>query len=43
MSYNRQIVLNIVAMYGRRMDAPVCGLVVGRWVLAALGETDWGS
>ena len=38
MSPNRRIFLNIVATYGRRVDALVCGLFISRWVLAALGE-----
>ena len=38
MSPNRRIFLNIVAMYGRRVDALVCGLFISRWVVAALGE-----
>ena len=42
MSPNRRIILNIVATYGRRVDALVCGLFISRWVLAALGKTDFG-
>ena len=30
--------MNIVATYGRRGDALVCGLFISRWVLAALGR-----
>ena len=39
---NRRIFLNIVATYGRRVVAVVCGLFISRWVLAALGKTDFG-
>ena len=39
---NRRIFLNIAVTYGRSLYAPVCGLVVGRWLAAALGETDLG-
>jgi len=39
MSPNRRIFLNIVATYGRSL---VCGLFISRWVLAALGKTDFG-
>ena len=41
MSPNRRIILNIVATYWRRMDARVCGLFGSRWVVAALGKTDF--
>ena len=34
--------LNIVATYGRSLYALVCGLFISRWVLAALGKTDFG-
>ena len=34
--------MNIVATYGRRMYALVWGLVISRWVLAALGKMDFG-
>ena len=37
MSPNRRIFLNIVATYGRRVDALVWGLFISRWALAALG------
>lgn len=43
MSPDRRILLNIVATYGRSLYALVCGLVVGRSGLAALGETEFGS
>ena len=42
MTANRRIFLNIVATYGRSLYALVCGLFISRWVLAALGKTDFG-
>ena len=42
MSPNRRIFVNIVATYGRSLYALVCGLFISRWVLAALGKTDFG-
>ena len=39
---NRRIILNIVATYGRSLLSLVCGLFTGRWVLQALGQTDFG-
>ena len=42
MSLNRRIFLNIAATYGRSLYALVCGLFISRWVLAALGKTDFG-
>ena len=42
MSPNRRILLNIAATYGRSLYALVCGLFISRWVLAALGKTDFG-
>ena len=42
MSPNRRIFLNIAATYGRSLYALVCGLFISRWVLAALGKTDFG-
>lgn len=42
MTQNRRILLNIVATYGRSLYALVCGLFISRWVLAALGKTDFG-
>ena len=42
MTSNRRIFLNIVATYGRSLYALVCGLFISRWVLAALGKTDFG-
>ena len=34
--------LNIIATYGRGLYAVVCGVVVGRWVLAAVGKSEVG-
>lgn len=42
MSPNKRIFLNIVATYGRSLFALVCGLFSARWVLAALGQEDFG-
>ena len=42
MSPNKRIFLNIIATYGRSLYALVCGLFISRWVLAALGKTDFG-
>lgn len=42
MSPNRRIFLNIAATYGRSLLALVCGLFTVRWVLMALGQTDYG-
>ncbi len=42
MSPNRRIFLNIIATYGRSLYALVLGLFCGRWVLQALGHTDYG-
>ena len=41
MSPNRRIFLNIVATCGRSLYGLVCGLFISRWVLAALGKTDF--
>ena len=38
MSPNRRILLNIVATCGWSLCAGVCGVVVGRWVVVALGS-----
>lgn len=37
MSLNRRIIVNIIAKYGRRVYALVCGMVISRWVLATGG------
>lgn len=42
MSPNRRIFMNIVATYGRSLVSLVCGLFISRWVLFALGKTDFG-
>ena len=42
MTANRRIFLNIIATYGRSLYAHVCGLFISRWVLQALGKTDFG-
>lgn len=34
--------LNIVATCGRSLCAGVCGVVAGRWVVAALGKGEGG-
>ena len=42
MSPNRRILLNTVATYGRSLYALVCGLLIGRWVLAMLEKSEFG-
>ena len=42
MSPNRRIFLNIIATYGRSLYALVCGLFISRWVLAAVGKSEFG-
>ena len=42
MSPNKRIFLNIVATYGRSLFALACGIFSMRWVLAALGQEDFG-
>lgn len=42
MTPNKRIALNIIATYGRSLYALVCGLFTARWVLAALGDVDYG-
>ena len=42
MTANRRIFLNIVSTYGRSLYAMVLGIFTARWVLEALGETDFG-
>lgn len=42
MTQNKRIVLNIIATYGRSVYAMVLGIFTARWVLEALGETDFG-
>ena len=42
MSPNNRILLNIIATYGRSLYVLLCGLFTSRWVLSALGKTDFG-
>ena len=42
MNSNRRIFINIIATYGRSLYALLIGLFTGRWVLMALGESDYG-
>ena len=42
MSPNKRIFLNVAATYGRSLYALVLGLFTSRWVLASLGEVDYG-
>lgn len=42
MTENRRIILNIGATYGRSLFALACGLFTSRWVLMALGQSDYG-
>lgn len=42
MTEGRRIALNVAATYGRSLFALVCGLFTGRWMLMALGTTDYG-
>lgn len=42
MTANRRILLNTAASYARSVTGLVFGLWTGRWVLAALGEEDFG-
>ena len=42
MTENKRIALNVVATYGRSLYALGVGLFTGRWILMALGETDYG-
>lgn len=42
MTENRRIALNIAATNGRSLFALVCGLFTSRWVLMALGQSDYG-
>lgn len=42
MTESKRIILNTLATYGRSVYALVCGLFAGRWVLMALGQTDYG-
>ena len=42
MSPTKRIFINVVATYGRSMYALLLGLLSGRWVLMALGQSDYG-
>jgi len=42
MTTNRRIALNAIATYGRSLYAMVLGVFSSRWILAALGEVDYG-
>ena len=42
MTANKRIFLNIIATYGRSLFTLGCGLISGRWVLAILGEVNFG-
>lgn len=42
MTQNRRIVLNTIATYGRSVIGVLCGIFSARWVLAALGQIDYG-
>lgn len=42
MTANRRIFLNVVATYGRSVYSLLCGVFTARWVLMALGQTDYG-
>ena len=42
MTANKRIFLNIIATYGRSVLSLVCGLFTARWVLMALGHSDFG-
>lgn len=42
MTKDKRIVLNIIATYGRSLFSVACGLFTVRWVLMALGHTDFG-
>ena len=42
MTAGKRIGLNVTATYGRSLVALVCGLISARWVLAALGASDFG-
>lgn len=42
MKTGRRIFLNVIVTYGRSLIALSCGLFSSRWILQALGETDFG-
>lgn len=42
MTENRRIILNVIATYGRSLYGLLCGLFSTRWILAILGDSDYG-
>lgn len=42
MTENRRIFLNVLVTYGRSLYALAIGLLTARWVISALGVTDYG-
>lgn len=42
MNRSTRIIFNVIATYGRSLYALVLGLLGGRWVLIALGQSDFG-
>ncbi len=42
MTENRRIALNTIATYGRSLFALACSLLTSRWILMALGHSDYG-
>jgi len=42
MTENRRIALNTLATYGRSLFTLVCSLFTSRWILMALGQSDYG-
>lgn len=42
MTATRRIIINVLATYGRSLLSMACGIFSARWILMALGETDYG-
>ena len=42
MTEGRRILINVLAAYGKSLVALACGIFTGRWILLALGESDYG-
>ena len=42
MTENKRIAVNVLASYGRSLLALICGLLTSRWILMALGQSDYG-
>ena len=42
MTANSRIILNFIATYGRSVYALLLGLFSARWILGALGKSDFG-